>query len=319
MAELKRLAVLDDFQGAAESRGPWERLRGKVEVTIFRDHLADHDALVERLAEYDAVMLIRERTPFPRALLQRLPKLRLLITAGERNRAVDSAACAEFGVIFCGTPSVGSPTADLTWGLIIGLLRDIPGQQKALRDGRWQTGIGPGLEGRTLGLLGLGKLGSKVARIGQLFGMKTIAWSQNLTAEKAEAVGTTRVEKAELFAQADVVSIHMVLSDRSRGLVGSAELAAMKPGAILVNTSRGPIVDQAALVEALRFGRLGGAALDVYDTEPLPSDHPLLSCPNTLLTPHLGYVTEDNYHAYFHGTVEAVEAYLAGKPIRLIG
>lgn len=317
MAELKRLAVLDDYQGAAASRGPWDRLKGRVDVTFFHDSLTDHDALAARLAPFDAVMLIRERTPLPRALLERLPRLRLLITAGGRNRSVDAEACDELGIAFCGTPSVGAPTVDLTWGLIIGLLRDIPAQQQALREGRWQTGVGLGLEDLCLGVVGLGNLGGRVARVAQAFGMKVIAWSPNLTDEKAAAAGATRVSKAALFAEADVVTVHMVLSDRSRGLIGAAELNAMKPGAVLVNTSRGPLVDQPALVEALGSRRIAGAALDVYDREPLPPGHPLLSCPNTLLTPHLGYVTDQNYRAYFAAAVEAVEAWLAGQPLRL--
>lgn len=318
MAEAMRLAVLDDYQGAAASRGPWQRLGDRVALTIFRDGLAEEDALVARLREFDAIMLIRERTPFPASLLRRLPRLRLLVTAGGRNRSVDAAACEELGITFCGTPSVGAPTLDLTWGLIIGLLRDIPGQQRALREGHWQTGVGLGLEGLTLGVLGLGHLGSRVADVARAFGMTVIAWSPNLTRERAEAAGAVLVDRQRLFAEADVVTLHMVLSERTRGLVGAAELGAMKPGAFLVNTSRGPLVEQAALVEALRSGRIAGAGLDVYDTEPLPADHPLLSCPNTLLTPHLGYVTDQNYRAYFAGAVEAVEAFLAGSPIRRI-
>ena len=318
MAEAMRLAVLDDYQGAAASRGPWDRLGDRVALTIFRDGLAEEDAIVARLRDFDAIMLIRERTPFPASLLRRLPRLRLLVTSGGRNRSVDATACEELGITFCGTTSVGAPTLDLTWGLIIGLLRDIPGQQQALREGRWQTGIGLGLEGLTLGVLGLGHLGSKVAGVARAFGMTVIAWSPNLTRERAEAAGAMLVEKPRLFAEADVVTVHMVLSERTRGLIGATELAAMKPGAFLVNTSRGPLVEQAALVEALRSGRIAGAGLDVYDTEPLPADHPLLSCPNTLLTPHLGYVTDQNYRAYFAGAVEAVEAFLAGRPIRRI-
>ena len=317
MPKLQRLAILDDYQGVTLGMGPWDRLP-HIEKTVFRDTLHDREALVARLAPFDAILAMRERTPFTAALIERLPKLRLLMTTGERNRGIDAAACAKQGVVFCGTPSFGAPTVDLTWGMILGLARDIPGQQDALRAGRWQTGIGAGLEGRTLGLLGLGKLGQKVARVGQALGMRVIAWSQNLTAEAAAAHGVTRVEKPELFAQADVVSIHYILSDRSRGLVGAAELAAMKPTAFLVNTSRGPIVDQDALLAALHEGRIGGAGIDVYDIEPLPADHPLLAAPRTLLTPHLGYVTEENYRSYFKGAVEAIEAYEAGSPVRVI-
>jgi phosphoglycerate dehydrogenase-like enzyme len=317
MPRLTRLAILDDYQGVTLRLGPWERL-SHLDITVFRDTLAEREALVERLAPFDAILAMRERTPFPRGLIERLPNLKLLITTGERNRGIDAAACAERGVVFCGTPSFGAPTVDLTWGLILGLARRIPEEQASLRAGAWQQGLGMGLEGRTLGLLGLGKLGSRVAKVGQAFGMKVIAWSQNLTAEAAAAVGVERVEKQELFARADVLSIHLILSERSRGLVGAAELAAMKPTAFLVNTSRGPIVDQAALIAALEEGRLAGAGIDVYDTEPLPPGHPLLAAPRTLLTPHLGYVTEENYRAYFAGAVEAIEAYEAGAPIRVI-
>ncbi|MCX8132344.1 MAG: D-2-hydroxyacid dehydrogenase family protein [Roseococcus sp.] len=317
MPRLARLAILDDYQGVTLRLGPWERV-SHLDITVFRDTLAEREALVERLAPFDAILAMRERTPFPRGLIERLPNLKLLITTGERNRGIDAAACAERGVVFCGTPSFGAPTVDLTWGLILGLARRIPEEQASLRAGAWQQGLGVGLEGRTLGLLGLGKLGSRVARVGQAFGMTVIAWSQNLTAEAAAAVGVERVGKRELFARADVLSIHLVLSERSRGLVGAEELAAMKPTAFLVNTSRGPIVDQAALIAALEEGRIAGAGLDVYDIEPLPPGHPLLAAPRTLLTPHLGYVTEENYRAYFAGAVEAIEAYEAGAPIRVI-
>jgi len=316
MPALQRLAILDDYQDVTLNLGPWDRLPG-LEKTVFRDTIAEREALVERLMPFDAILAMRERTPFPRALIERLPNLKLLMTTGERNRGIDAEACAEHGIIFSGTPSFGAPTVDLTWGLILSLARRIPEQVGALHAGQWQTRIGIGLEGRTLGVVGLGKLGTRVARVGQALGMKVIAWSTNLTAEAAAGVGATRVEKHELFAQADVVSLHLILSDRSRGIVGAAELAAMKPGAMLVNTSRGPLVDQPALLEALHAGRIQ-AGIDVYDIEPLPADHPLLKAPNTVLTPHLGYVTEENYRSYFKGAVEAIEAFQAGTPIRVI-
>jgi phosphoglycerate dehydrogenase-like enzyme len=316
MPELKRLAILDDYQDVTLAMGPWDRLPG-LEKTVFRDTIAEREALVARLMPFDAILAMRERTPFPRALIERLPNLKLLITTGERNRGIDAEACAERGIVFSGTPSFGAPTVDLTWGLILSLARRIPEQVGALHAGKWQTALGQGLEGRTLGVVGLGKLGTRVAKVGQALGMKVIAWSTNLTAEAAAAVGATRVEKQELFAQADVVTLHLILSDRSRGIVGAAELAAMKPGAMLVNTSRGPLVDQPALLEALHAGRIR-AGIDVYDIEPLPADHPLLKAPNTVLTPHLGYVTEENYRAYFQGAVEAIEAFQAGAPIRVI-
>lgn len=316
MPDLKRLAILDDYQDVTLGMGPWDRLPG-LQKTVFRDTIADQDALVERLLPFDAILAMRERTPFTRALIERLPNLKLLITTGERNRGIDAAACAERGITFSGTPSFGAPTVDLTWGLILSLARRIPEQVGALHAMKWQTALGVGLEGRTLGIVGLGKLGTRVARVGQAFGMRVIAWSTNLTEETAAAAGVRRVDKASLFAEADVISLHLILSDRSRGIVGAGEIAAMKPGALLVNTSRGPLVDQAALVEALHAGRIA-AGIDVYDIEPLPAGHPLLSAPNTVLTPHLGYVTEENYRAYFAGAVEAIEAFQTGQPIRVI-
>ncbi|MBX6375081.1 MAG: D-2-hydroxyacid dehydrogenase family protein [Acetobacteraceae bacterium] len=315
---LTRLAILDDYQGVALAMGPWDRLPAGLKIEVFREHLGGPDAVVERLAPFDAILAMRERTPFPRAVIERLPNLRLLMTTGARNRSIDVAACQERGITVCGTPSAGSPTVDLTWGLILSLLRDIPGQQQSLREGRWQTGIGIGLEGKTLGCVGLGNLGCRVARVGAAFGMRVIGWSQNLTDEAAAKAGAKRVDKETLFREADVVTIHLVLSDRSRGLIGAPELALMKPTAFLVNTSRGPIVDQDALIAALKERRIAGAGLDVFDVEPLPKDHPILSAPNTVLTPHLGYVTEQNYRTYFEAAVENVLAYLAGKPVRVL-
>jgi phosphoglycerate dehydrogenase-like enzyme len=323
MAKLTRLAILDDFQGVALEMGPWDRLPADLKIEAFQDAVKDQDALVARLLPFDAILGIRERTPFPAALLKRLPNLKLLMTTGERNRAFDVAAANALGITTCGTGSSGAPTVDITWGLIISLLRDLPAQTASLRAGTWQAkgqpnSVGTAAEGLTLGVLGLGKLGSRVAKVGQALGMKVIAWSQNLTAEAAEKVGATRVEKDELFAQADVVTLHMILSDRSRGIVGAKELGLMKPGAIIVNTSRGPLIDQDALIAALTEKRIGGAGLDVFEEEPMPLTHPLLACPNTVLTPHLGYVSRQNFAAYFQGGVEAVEAYLADKPIRVL-
>lgn len=314
---IRRLAILDDYQGVAMAMGPWERLKG-VEITVFRDTITDRDALAARLAPFDAILAMRERTPFPRALIERLPNLRLLITTAARNRSIDAAACAERGIVFCGTPSHGDPTVDITWGLIIGLMRDLPAQERALRAGRWQTSVGTALEGQTLGVVGLGKLGGRVARVAQAFGMKVIAWSQNLTAERAAEIGAERVEKQALFERADVVTLHLILSDRSRGIVAAEDLARMKRTAFIVNTSRGPLIDQDALVAALREGRIAGAGIDVFDTEPLPAGHPILDAPNTLLTPHLGYVSRQNYAAYYQGCVEAIEAFDAGAPVRVI-
>lgn len=318
MPELDRLAILDDYQGVARALGPWDRLPDGLPIEVFRDTVSDPDALAERLRPFDALVIMRERTPFPRALVERLPKLRLLVTTGMRNRSVDLAACAESGITVCGTPGFGNPTVDLTWGLILSLMRRIPEQERALREGRWQVALGNGLEGKTLGVLGLGNLGARVARVGAAFGMRVIAWSANLTDERAAAAGATRVDKATLMAEADVLTLHVVLSDRTRGVVGADDLARMKKSAVVVNTSRGPLIDQAALIAALREGRIAGAGLDVYDQEPLPPDHPILSAPDTVLTPHLGYVTEENYRVYFEGAVEAVEGYLKGSPVRVL-
>lgn len=318
MTPLTKIAILDDYQGVALSMGPWDRLPAGVEVTVFRDTIKDQDALVARLLPFDAILAMRERTPFPGALIKRLPNLKLLMTTGERNRSLDIATANAQGVTVCGTSSSGAPTVDITWGLILNLMRDLPAQAASLRAGTWQTSVGTAVGGQTLGIVGLGKLGTAVAKVGQAFGMKVIAWSTNLTAEAAAAVGVTRVEKQELFAQSDVVSLHMILSDRSRGIVGAAELAAMKPSAFIVNTSRGPLIDQAALIAALQEGRIAGAGLDVYDEEPIPATHPLMSAPNALLLPHLGYVSKQNYAAYFKGAVEVIEAFIAGNPIRVL-
>jgi len=318
MHRLTRLAILDDYQRVARGMGPWGRLPTALAIEVFSDTLVDEDTLVARLAPFDTILAMRERTPFPATLLRRLPNLRLLITTGEKNRAIDVAAAAAQGITVCGTPSVGAPTVDIAWGLILNLLRDLPAQQASLRAGTWQSSVGTAAEGLTLGVVGLGKLGSKMAKVGQALGMRVIAWSQNLNPDAAAAIGVTRVEKSALFAEADVITLHLVLSDRSRGIVGAAELGAMKRSAIIVNTSRGPLIAQDALVAALRERRIGGAGIDVFDREPLPHDHPLLDCPNTMLTPHLGYVSRQNYAAYFRGAVEAIEGYLSGAPIRVL-
>jgi phosphoglycerate dehydrogenase-like enzyme len=319
MPQLTRLGILDDYQGVNLSLGPWDQLPKDIAVEVFRDTITDPEALVRRLSPFDALVIMRERTPFPRALIERLPNLRLIVTSGARNRSVDMAACAERGITVCGTPSVGHPTVDLTWGLILCLARGIPAQERSLREGRWQgMPLGFTLEGRRLGVMGLGNLGSRVAKVGAALGMEVIAWSQNLTAEKAAAAGARLVDKATLMREADVLTLHLVLSDRSRGIVGPGDIALMKRGAYLVNTSRGPLVDQDALIAALKEGRIAGAGLDVFDQEPLPADHPILSAPNTVLTPHLGYVTEENYRAYFASAVESILGYIAGTPVREI-
>jgi phosphoglycerate dehydrogenase-like enzyme len=313
-----RVAVLDDYQSVAQSYADWASLPEGSEVRFFTDHLDDPARLSERLAPFDVIVAMRERTPFPRAFLVQLPKLRLLVTTGMRNAAIDVEAAAELGVTVCGTDGLPYPTAELTWALILALARKLPIEDRALRAGKWQTSVGIGLQGKTLALLGLGRLGSQVARVGAAFGMRVIAWSSNLTAARAEAGGAELVSRNELFARADVLSIHLVLSERTRGLVGAPELALLRPSALLINTSRGPIVDEAALVTALRSRSLAGAGLDVFDREPLPTDHAFLSLANTVLTPHLGYVTDETCRLFYGHALEDIQGYLAGDPKRVI-
>jgi phosphoglycerate dehydrogenase-like enzyme len=313
-----RLSILDDYQGVALDMADWSPLQGRVEIVVERKPFADEDAAARALAGSEIVAAMRERTPFPRSLVERLPNLKLLNTTGMRNASFDMAALRDRGVVVCGTEGGGLDTAELTWGLIIGAARRIAEDHRAMREGLWQTRIGNRLAGKTLGILGLGRLGSAVARVGLAFEMKVIAWSPNLTAERAAAVGVERVDKEALLRQSDVLSVHMVLSPRSRGLVGRNDIALMKRTAILVNTSRGPIVDAYAVIEALEAGRLGYAAFDVYDREPLPADHPLRRAPNVLLTPHIGYVTEENYRSSYPQIVENIVAFLDGHPVRVI-
>jgi phosphoglycerate dehydrogenase-like enzyme len=309
-----KIAVLDDYQGVAHRFADWSRL-DEHEVSFFHEQLEDPG---EALAGFEIVCAMRERTAFPAELFDRLPNLKLLVTTGRRNAAIDMEAAAAHGVTVCGTDVPGLSTAELTWGLILALARRIPTEDRNMREGNWQTTVGIDLAGRTLGIVGLGRLGSALARYGTAFGMRLVAWSQNLTPERATECGAELVEKDELFSTADIVTIHLVLSSRTRGLVGERELALMKPTAFLVNTSRGPIVDEAALLAALEALEIGGAAIDVYDREPLPADHPLRRAPNTVLTPHVGYVTEDTYRVFYGQTVENVEAWLAGEPLRVI-
>ena len=313
-----RLSLLDDYQGVALDLADWSALQSRVDIAVEREPLADEEAAARALADSEIVVAMRERTPFPRSLLERLPKLKLLITTGMRNASIDMAAARDRGITVCGTEGSGADTAELAWGLILAAARRIADDHRAMREGQWQTRLGHRLEGKTLGVVGLGKLGSVVARVGLAFNMKVIAWSQNLTAEHAASQGVERVDKDALFRRADVVSVHVVLSPRSRGLIGRDEIALMKKDAILVNTSRGPIVDTDAVIEALRAGRLGYAGFDVYDREPLPADHPLRRAPNVVLTPHIGYVTEENYRSWYPQIVENVAGFLDGKPVRVI-
>ncbi|MBT1183279.1 D-2-hydroxyacid dehydrogenase family protein [Streptomyces sp. CJ_13] len=320
MTHRLRCAVLDDFQQAATTLADWAPVADRVEVVTFPDHLTGEDELAARLAAFDIVVTLRERVPFPAGLLDRLPRLRLLIASGMRNSVIDYAAAARAGVTVCGTGSSSTPPVELTWALLLGLARGIVTENTALRGrGPWQSTVGTDLHGSRLGLLGLGKIGGRVARIGLAFGMDVVAWSQNLTDERCAEVGVTRAaSKEELLAGSDFVSVHLALGERTRGLIGAAELDLMRPGAYLVNTSRAAIVDQEALLGALREGRIAGAGVDVFDSEPLPADHPLRSAPRLLATPHLGYVTRDNYATYYGQAVEDIKAFLDGEPVRVL-
>jgi phosphoglycerate dehydrogenase-like enzyme len=313
-----RIVVLDDYQSVASTYADWSQVPEPVEVVYFHDHVDDADELVARLEPFDVVVAMRERTPFPRTVLSRLPNLRLLVSTGRRNPSIDLKAAADHGITVCGTTSPTSGPVELTWALILATTRHLPQEDAAIRAGAWQRTVGTDLAGATLGVVGLGRLGEKVAKIGQAFDMDVVAWSQNLTDERAAEAGVRRVEKDELFAGADVVTVHLVLSDRTRGLIGHSELARMKETAVLVNTSRGPIVDEHALVHALREGSIAGAGLDVFDHEPLPHDHPLRESRRAVLTPHLGYVTEKTYEVFYREAVEDVAVFLAGEPVRVL-
>ncbi len=312
-----KVAVLDDYQDVSGRFADWSALKD-VAVTVFKDHISNPDVLVERLQDCEVVCMMRERTPLTRAIIERLPKLKLIVTTGMRNASLDVKAATERGIVVSGTGGTSHATPELTWGVILALMRRIPWEDRGMKAGAWQTTVGRGLQGRTLGLLGLGRLGGHVATVGKAFGMKLIAWSQNLTADRAAQFGATLVSKEELFAQSDVVSIHLVLGDRTRGLVGAKELAQMPKHAYLVNTSRGPIVEEKALIAALHAKQIAGAGLDVYDVEPLPKDHALRKLATVVLTPHLGYVTDDTYDIFYRETVEDIAAWQSGKPIRVI-
>lgn len=313
----RRCAILNDYQHVALKMADWSVLQNNVDITVFDRHLGDDAGNAAALQDFDIVCAMRERTPFRRALLERLPKLRLLVTSAPRNPSIDLAAARELGITVCGTGVFNHPTAELVFGLMLALCRHLLQEDAAMRgNGPWQNSVGVDLMGRTLGVIGLGRLGIQVAQIGRAFGMKPIAWSQNLTAERCAEVGATLVDKDTLLKQADFVVICVNFSARTTGLIGAREFGLMKPSAYLINAARGPIVDSAALVEALTSGRIAGAGLDVYDVEPLPPGHVMRNLPNTVLTPHLGYVTEDNYTTFFRDTVEDIRAWLDGKPIR---
>jgi phosphoglycerate dehydrogenase-like enzyme len=307
-----KIAVLDDYQGAALKLADWTAVARRAHIDVFNDHLADADAVVKRLLPYDIVCVMRERTPLRREIIERLPNLKMIASTAPRNASIDMQAAADRGVKVLHTGYFGSPTVELTWALILAGARHITSEAAAVRAGGWQQHLGDDMAHKTLGIVGLGGIGSKVAKVGMAFGMNLIAWSQNLTAEKAAAAGATLVSKEELLRQADVVSIHLVLSERTKGLIGAAELALMKPTARLVNTSRGPIVEEAALIQALSSHRIAGAAIDVYDTEPLPLDHPYRNLTNLLATPHIGYVSRELYERFYRDTVSNIIAWLDG-------
>jgi phosphoglycerate dehydrogenase-like enzyme len=313
-----RIAVLDDYQSVAADFCDWSTLPEPAEVVEFHDHVDDEDALIARLEPFDVVVAMRERTAFPRSVLERLPNLKLLVTTGRRNKSIDVAAATHHGITVCGTGILPNGTAELTWGLILAVARHIPQEDASVRAGGWQETVGTDLHGARLGIVGLGGQGSQVARIGLAFGMDVVAWSQNLTDERAAEHGVRRVEREELFATSDVVTVHLLWSKRTRGLIGAADFALMKHTAVFINTSRGPIVQTQALTDALHEGRIAGAGLDVYDQEPLPPDDPIRSLPRTVLTPHLGYVTRGTYEVFYGEAVEDVAAFLAGAPIRVI-
>lgn len=313
-----RIAVIDDWQSVAEQAVDWSALHSLGSVTFLHDYPAAPAQMAERLQSYDVICLMRERSRFDKDLLTRLPRLKLLLTSGMRNAAVDMEAAAQSGILVCGTESGKHAAAELTWALIMAVTRNLADEAGSLKTGGWQVSLGGGLYGKTLGILGLGKIGQRVAGYAQAFGMRVIGWSQNLTAEGAQQHGVSYVAKEELFRQSDVLSIHLVLSDRSRGIVDASSIAVMKPTAYLVNTSRGPLVNEAALIKALREHHIAGAALDVYDQEPLPRDHPFRRMDNVLATPHIGYVTQEDYRIFFTQMIEDILAWHEGRPIRTL-
>ncbi|UEL25922.1 D-2-hydroxyacid dehydrogenase family protein [Pseudomonas fluorescens] len=313
-----QIAVIDDWQNVASGVVDWSLLAPVGDVHFLHDYPADTATMVERLKGFEVICVMRERSTFDKALLQGLPNLQLLVTGGMRNAAIDIPAAKALGIQVCGTDSYKHAAPELTWALIMASTRNLLAEANSLREGGWQVGLGGDLYGKTLGVLGLGSIGQKVAKFAQVFGMRVIAWSENLTPERAAESGVTWVSKRELFEQADILTVHLVLSNRSRGLVDAQALSWMKPSARLVNTARGPIVDEQALVQALQAGRLAGAALDVYGEEPLPAEHPFRRLPNVLATPHVGYVSEQNYRQFYQQMIEDIQAWAKGAPIRVL-
>lgn len=314
-----KIGILDDYQNVALRVADWGALPPTCDVTVFDDHMPFGHDLIERLQGFEILCIMRERTPFPRTLLERLPRLKLLITSGARNTAIDLDAARELGVRVCGTQSPSRATPELTMALMLALARGLLREAHSVRSGGWQDGLGRELAGATLGLLGLGRLGAIVAGLAQAFAMEVVAWSPNLSVDRARKVGVRRVDKDSLFTESDFLSIHLKLGERSRGLVDAKALALMKPSAYLINTSRGPIVEETALLDALSMGQIAGAAIDVYDEEPLPAKHPLRTAANVICTPHIGYVTEQTYEVFYRGMVDVIRAYLAGEPVPELG
>lgn len=315
---MHRIAVLDDYMNAVAEAADWGQLRGAAEIDFFHDHLVEEDALVDRLAGYDIIVGERERTKFPRSLLERLPDLKLLVLTGPVNWSIDFAAARELGIVVCGTEALQDKTPEIAWGLILSLCRRVTAEDRATRAGKWQTGLGAGLNGNVLGVIGLGQVGAAVARIGMAFQMQIIAWSENLTKERAAEVGAELVSKDELLRRSDVVTLHVVLGERTRNLIQERDLARMKPTAYLVNTSRGPVVNEPALLQALENGTIAGAGLDVFNVEPLPADHPFRQLENLVITPHIGYITAEQFQLFYSQAVENIQAFLRGDPIRIL-
>lgn len=313
-----KIAIIDDYQGVALSSADWSAVQSRASIDVFCDHLTNESALVARLRPFDALCVMRERTPLTASLLSQLPNLKFIASTSARNASIDVAAARAQGITVSATQGRGNGAPELTWALLLAAARHLPAECASLRSGGWQVGVGADLEGSTLGLLGLGKIGSRVAAIGRAFGMNVLAWSQNLTPETAQTAGVTPVDKATLLREADWLSLHLVLSDRTRGIIGASDLALMKPTAWLINTARGPLVDEDALIDALSQRTIAGAALDVFSTEPLPDDHPFRTLNNVIATPHIGFVTHHTYRVFYEETVQNLQAWLDGSPIRVM-
>jgi D-3-phosphoglycerate dehydrogenase len=314
-----RVAILDDYQNTALASADWSLISGRTVIEVFTDHLFDEDEIVRRLQDFEVICAMRERTPFTRSLIERLPNLKLIISSGMRNRGIDVEAAKRNNIVVCGTKSMGKPTAELAWGLILALARKIPAEDTNIRAGGWQQSIGECLIGKTLGIAGLGNLGSRMAKIAKAFEMKVIAWSENLTKERCDEFGVELVDKEGLLLNSDFLTIHLILSDRTRGMFKAEDLSRMKSTSYIINTARGPIIDEDDLINALKNKTIAGAGIDVFSVEPLPVDHPFRRLENTVVTPHLGYVEAENYGAYFNGYVEAIDAFLLGKPKNFLG